>query len=471
MAYARQFKNGSWQGVYRNAEGRKVYTAQYSTKREAKAEAERQQLKVQNSTWVDPNGGKLTVREWAEHWMKVQTASIKTLATYQHVLDYYVLPRWGDVQLRAIETSAVRQWVATMTGTRTGDLSPATKRKAYRVLSSMLMLAVEEDRLAVNKALDKNGRSRFVPTGESRIDHVYLTPRQLRRLAAVASEPYATMILFMGVTGLRPGEALALTVADFDMLRARVKVTRAFSSIDGKRPTLKSTKTDAGRRVVPFDKSLIEPLSRIMQGKSRDALVFPSPEGKPLPQQNLRNRMVAPAVQVASRAVATLQEALGVTPVDGSMDERTEVALKRFQAEHGLTVTGRTNPETWGKLAAEATRVREGELLRNLSPVELRRGDQDFPSSMRVYDLRHTAASLMVSAGANVKSVQAVLGHKRASMTLDIYAGLFQDDADAVAERMSGILGQDPASPVPHDLGSAQVAEWGITPVQGSDLR
>jgi integrase len=41
-----------------------------------------------------------------------------------------------------------------------------------------------------------------------------------------------------------------------------------------------------------------------------------------------------------------------------------------------------------------------------------------------------------VSAGANVKAVQRLLGHASAAVTLDIYAGLFADDLDRVAERL-----------------------------------
>jgi integrase len=52
------------------------------------------------------------------------------------------------------------------------------------------------------------------------------------------------------------------------------------------------------------------------------------------------------------------------------------------------------------------------------------------------HELRHTAASLAISAGANVKAVQRMLGHKSAAMTLDVYADLFDDDLDAVAERL-----------------------------------
>ncbi|WBL19197.1 tyrosine-type recombinase/integrase [Citricoccus sp. NR2] len=53
------------------------------------------------------------------------------------------------------------------------------------------------------------------------------------------------------------------------------------------------------------------------------------------------------------------------------------------------------------------------------------------------HDLRHTAASLAVSARANVKAVQRMLGHASAAMTLDVYADLFDDDLDAVADRMN----------------------------------
>ena len=41
-----------------------------------------------------------------------------------------------------------------------------------------------------------------------------------------------------------------------------------------------------------------------------------------------------------------------------------------------------------------------------------------------------------MAAGANVKAVQQMLGHASAAMTLDVYAGLFGDDLDAVAERL-----------------------------------
>lgn len=49
------------------------------------------------------------------------------------------------------------------------------------------------------------------------------------------------------------------------------------------------------------------------------------------------------------------------------------------------------------------------------------------------HELRHTAASLAIAAGANVKVVQQMLGHKSATMTLDLYGHLFGDQLDEVA--------------------------------------
>lgn len=55
------------------------------------------------------------------------------------------------------------------------------------------------------------------------------------------------------------------------------------------------------------------------------------------------------------------------------------------------------------------------------------------------HELRHTAASLAVSAGANVLAVARMLGHARPSMTLDVYADLFDSDLDAVATALHGL--------------------------------
>lgn len=59
--------------------------------------------------------------------------------------------------------------------------------------------------------------------------------------------------------------------------------------------------------------------------------------------------------------------------------------------------------------------------------------DPTFPR-VTAHALRHTAASLAISAGANPKVVQRMLGHASAAMTLDVYADLFDSDLMSVAD-------------------------------------
>ncbi|MCH4209870.1 tyrosine-type recombinase/integrase [Bifidobacterium sp.] len=62
--------------------------------------------------------------------------------------------------------------------------------------------------------------------------------------------------------------------------------------------------------------------------------------------------------------------------------------------------------------------------------------------ALAVHDLRHSAASIAISSGANVKAVQRMLGHKSASMTLDVYGDLFDTDLDSVAVNVNAKIAE-----------------------------
>lgn len=91
-----------------------------------------------------------------------------------------------------------------------------------------------------------------------------------------------------------------------------------------------------------------------------------------------------------------------------------------------------------------------GKPLRNLNfrrDVFDRAAEDAGLTGLTPHELRHTAASLAVAAGANVKAVQRMLGHASAAMTLDVYAGLFDDDLDGVANRLDALPGVAPVRP------------------------
>lgn len=67
------------------------------------------------------------------------------------------------------------------------------------------------------------------------------------------------------------------------------------------------------------------------------------------------------------------------------------------------------------------------------------------------HDLRHTCASLAVSSGAQIKALQRQLGHAKASMTLDVYADLYDDDLGAVGIGLGEAMGNLGAKLGPRD--------------------
>jgi site-specific recombinase XerD len=65
--------------------------------------------------------------------------------------------------------------------------------------------------------------------------------------------------------------------------------------------------------------------------------------------------------------------------------------------------------------------------------------EADLPP-IRLHDLRHGAASLMLAAGIDLKVVQETLGHANLSTTANTYTSVYQDVAQAAAEAVSAIV-------------------------------
>jgi site-specific recombinase XerC len=75
-------------------------------------------------------------------------------------------------------------------------------------------------------------------------------------------------------------------------------------------------------------------------------------------------------------------------------------------------------------------------------------------AGLHPHELRHTAASLAIASGATVKVVQQMLGHKSATMTLDLYGHLYADQLDEVGDRLheAAMAAFDNACELPADF-------------------
>ena len=59
---------------------------------------------------------------------------------------------------------------------------------------------------------------------------------------------------------------------------------------------------------------------------------------------------------------------------------------------------------------------------------------------IRFHDLRHSAATILLSMGVNVKVVQEMLGHSRISMTLDTYSHVLPGMQEEAVEKISNLF-------------------------------
>ncbi|MGW5109147.1 tyrosine-type recombinase/integrase [Nocardia sp. NPDC004123] len=340
-------------------------------------------------THVAPSAGRETIGDLGRRWLKTQ-AHLKDTTAFNrsHTRGLYVEPRWGSIEIRNARASEVRAWVSEMVAARMGV---PTIENAVGVLRMICGAAVEDRHIVRNPCAGvKLPRRTHRARG-------YLTHVQVEQLAREVSEA-PTAIRLLAYTGLRWGEMAALKVSSFDMLRRRVNVLEAVAEVQGR--IVWSTTKNHERRSVPFPKLLADELASLMKGKDRDALVFTSPEGAVLRVSTYRKRVFSPAV-----------------------------SRLRNPGRHvgGVSQTRRHQGDSSYRLAVSL--IDEGD----------RQGDtratERFPY-ISPHDLRHTAASLAISAGANPKAVQTMLGHKSAAMTLDTYADLFPDDLESVADAL-----------------------------------
>jgi integrase len=59
---------------------------------------------------------------------------------------------------------------------------------------------------------------------------------------------------------------------------------------------------------------------------------------------------------------------------------------------------------------------------------------------LRIHDLRHTCASLLMGCGASPKTVQAWLGHADLRLTMNTYAHAYAQDAEQAAQRIARLV-------------------------------
>jgi integrase len=86
------------------------------------------------------------------------------------------------------------------------------------------------------------------------------------------------------------------------------------------------------------------------------------------------------------------------------------------------------------------------------------------PQRIRVHDLRHAAATLMLAAGVHPKIASERLGHSNIGITLDLYTHSVRTLDEEAAEQMQQVLRREqhePSTPVTEDHGATSPTHHG----------
>lgn len=169
-------------------------------------------------SYVDQSLGRMTLGEYAEQWLAVQTFGATTREQVTHRVRRHVVPVIGATPLAALRASQVQSWVRT----KQQELGPRTVRVLVATLSSILTAAVDDERIAKNPC--RAASIRLPKLDERRI--VPWVDDEVLRLRRALPERYGVLLTLTTGLGLRQGEVFGLAVEDVDFLRQVVRVQR-----------------------------------------------------------------------------------------------------------------------------------------------------------------------------------------------------------------------------------------------------
>lgn len=237
-----------------------------------------------------PDGPKteMKFRELVEKWRLAAVPTIKetTACYYLKTLRVHVVPAFGERQISEITKYDVELFLA--------EKAPKYCRNTLRgmrvSLGRVLAWAVSSKWLKENPCAGVK-----LPCAGSRIVRSVLRPKDVLAIAAGLREPYRTLVLFLAVTGLRIGEAIAIRWSDLngDVLRVERRIYEGRVS---------DPKTRSSVRELPLPAAILERLSGLRQSRC-DGWVFQSRDGTPVNPGNALKRYIRPVVKALGLSI------------------------------------------------------------------------------------------------------------------------------------------------------------------------
>lgn len=346
------------------------------------ARAAVRQVQEEAAAGLRPVSAALTVGQMVTEYMeaKAGTWADRTRWNNEKLYTRYVLEDLGQLRAAGLEAKRLRAYFAALEDRGLGD---SGRRQVHSLLSGAYKRAIGDGLLRDNPtAHAKPGRSK--DSGPAKLKH--FTPEELRRfIEAARADRWALPLAFMGMTGLRVGEALALTWADLKTEEGGavfVDILKTRSEHEGKAYT-GAPKTAKGKRRVYLSPEALEVLEE-MRGH------------------------IALEKRVHGKVWPTNKEGASTGPLFPS------------------ALSGDFMRQDTARHVMRRTCERAG--LPLLSP----------------HALRHSTGTFLIARGADPVSVSALLGHAQTSTTLNLYAHALPDKLRALAFGTADLPGGQP---------------------------
>ena len=235
---------------YRDDSG-KQRAKTFPRKAEATRFASTVEVALLTGSYVAPNAGRITLREYWLAWQDRQVCAAATVRARRLAVES---TPFVDRALGRIARSDVESWVRAMIDK---PLAPATVRQRVDCLRVVLRAAVRDRVIPTDPT---EGTSLPVVVGKGST-FALPSPEQVLAIRDACPPDFAPVVLLAAFAGLRIGEVCGLQVGDVDWLRRSVHVRRQVQHVKGDGPTITAPKTKSSTRTVPVAPELLDALA------------------------------------------------------------------------------------------------------------------------------------------------------------------------------------------------------------------
>lgn len=369
------------------------------------------QLKLKAKEKKYTTGDKMTFSECHELWLKGDDAhslARTTLEDYERIMKQRILPALGKETLNSIMAPQVSEILNKMRDEE--GLTASTRRRTFAVINAVMSFAhnngiTEENvctRVKLPKLDRKDGLHFFtVPQAKTFLraidegyttyhqahDQVLTTTGQTYHVAAYTEHhnyafQYKAFFSLAIYGGFRRGELLGLMWKDINYKKSTVTIARSVAKVSGpEKQIVKEPKTASSARTIRLPEECMKALKRLSV-KQKELRLILGENWKGVQGDDFSEQFVFIDMKTG-----------------GMMDLSTPSHIFKSIIEHHN---------------------------------EMCRREEDKLPMIRLHDLRHTSATLLLANDVDIETVSHRLGHSKASVTLDVY-GHWLEETDQKA--------------------------------------